>query len=261
MFDRSISPEGACVSICNHRSRQAWIAYHKAREVHADAVDAWVNAGQHGEPPAEPEMPDVKFYPGDPLICGRDKAMTRRALLDLDILASQLSAASDGLRGAGPGDARVSGSKDRPGISPTAVLIDRMLGDLFDAEDEWRQHRGYAPRTMRHQRGSHPRSRTIWWLGERLDDLLAHPDMASFARTVLNWETILRKTAKDDPAGGKTPVRCTRKTCGERRVAWDEESRKFQCGACGNLINQKELDRQEHEEIEELSTPELAETA
>jgi hypothetical protein len=67
----------------------------------------------------------VRFWPGDPLFCD-----------DLDVLASQLAAAADGYRGRAPGsgDGPVSETKTRA-KSPADVL-DRLVGYLFDAEDE-----------------------------------------------------------------------------------------------------------------------------
>jgi DNA-directed RNA polymerase subunit RPC12/RpoP len=256
VFEQSISPAGACVGPCNHRAREAWKTYHNAREEHANAMDAWVKAGRTGDAPRAPEPPEVRFFPGDPLMCGRCKAMALRALLDLDMLAGTVAAASDGHRGRGHSESPVSGSKARPSTSPTGDLLDKMLGSLLDAEDEWRQTCGYAPRDFREQRGNHRRSRTIGWLAEHLDALLADPDMVPFYRTVLNWETVLRKAAKDD--AGKTNIRCTK--CSQRRVSWDEESRHYRCGSCSTLISQKEHDRQEHEELGEAAAPELAET-
>lgn len=237
---------------CNIAAERAWNAYNEARDEYDDAMQAWATTPEvyRGDKPDEPEPPEQRFFPGDPLFCGRCLAAVRRSLLDLDVLAGVLAAQSDGLRGVGASEAKVSVSKSKPSLSPIADLLDRMLGDLLDVEDEWREACGYAPRDAREQRGTHRRSRTIGWLNDHLEAVLAHEDMTGFARTVFNWETVLRKMAKDDPASNRSPVRCPRVSCGERRVSWDPESRYYRCGACGNLLNEAEHDRKELEERE-----------
>ncbi|GIH51645.1 hypothetical protein Mro03_68240 [Microbispora rosea subsp. rosea] len=218
---------------------------------HADAVDAWYAAGGHGDPPAEPETPRVRFWPDSPLFCGRCAANARRTLLDLDVLASQFPATADGHRGrgAGGGEGRVSGTRTRPSVSPVTDVLDKMLGDLFDIEDEWRALRGYPGRESRGGRGAHPRSRTIGWLAERLEDVLAHEDMAGLPRKLSNWDRVLRHLAKDDRASTSSPVRCA---CGERAVGWDDEVHYYRCRSCGTQLNQDEHDRQAREEADAM---------
>ncbi|OPG13657.1 hypothetical protein B1L11_06630 [Microbispora sp. GKU 823] len=238
---------------CNHRNRTTWAAYQRAVEDHADQIDTWFRNGQEGEPPAEPDQPTIYWKPGNPLFCERDIAATRRSLLELDTQAAQLAATSDGHRArGGGGDGRVSGSKTSGSVSPAADILDRLVGDLFDVEDEWRSLRGYQPRptTPVGPRGSHPRSRTIGWLADHLADILAHEDMTGLPRKVFNWERILRHLNKDARPSTSSPIRCPRPTCGERRVAWDDERHYYACGACGNIIYETEHDEHEREQAE-----------
>jgi hypothetical protein len=91
-------------------------------------------------------------------------------------------------------------------------------------------------------RGAHPRSRTIGWLAERLADVLAHPDNVELPRRIYNWETVLRHLNKDDRDSTRSPIRCTRPDCGERRLGWDDEHHYYVCGACGHILYQDEHD-------------------
>ncbi|GAA0402863.1 hypothetical protein GCM10009530_63540 [Microbispora corallina] len=254
------TPDGACHGACNHRNRTTLAAYQRALEDHADATDTWYRNGQKGDPPAEPTVPDLRWYPGNPLFCARDVAAARRSLLELDTQAAQLAATSDGHRGLGTADGKVSGSKTTSSVSPVADILDRMLGDLLDAEDEWRQLRGYAsrPPAQRGPRGSHPRSRTIGWLADHLADMLAHPDFLQLPRTIYRWERVLRHLTKDDRTSPSSPIRCPRPTCGERRVSWDDERHYYACGACGNVLYQDEHDQHEREQAEAAEAARLA---
>ncbi|MFI7632437.1 hypothetical protein [Microbispora rosea] len=246
-------PAGSCRGSCNLRAARALLAHHEALVEHADAVDRWYAAGgSEQEFPPEPEAPRVRFWPGNPLFCGRCVANARRTLLDLDVLASQLAAAADGHRGraaSSAGEGRVSGTKVRPSVSPVTDVLDRLVGDLFDVEDEWRGLRGYPARQSNGGRGAHPRSRTIGWLAERLEDILGHEDMAGLPRKLSNWDRVLRHLAKDDRASTSSPVRCV---CGERRVGWDQELGYYVCGGCGTLLSVDEHDRQVREEADAM---------
>lgn len=263
-------PDWACRSLCNRNARRIvedyntqYAAWLKAREAHADAIDAWARAGEHGPPPAEPEepdQPDVRWRPGDPLVCERDRRIIARILIDLDMLAAMLAAHADGHRGAPASDySRVSGTKTAPSPSPAVDLLDQLLGDLLAVEDAWRTIRGYAPRDTQPARGAHLRSRTIAWLSTHLDEILAHPDTADeFGDTIIRWEARLRAATHDDPPT-KTLARCTRSDCGERRIVWDRETRYYRCAACGTLYTQAELDRLEWEQTG--ATPQEADAA
>src|SRR5690606_21223373 len=181
---RPYTPDGACHGQCNHKARQALATYQQALADHADAVDAWYRNGAEGEAPPDPEPPTIRWTPGDPLFCGRCLASTRRSLLELDTQAAQLAASDDGYR-TRSADAPVTGSRGTSSVSPAMDILDKLLGDLFEIEDAWRALRGYPPRpAARGPRGAHARTRTIGWIAEHLDDILAHPDMVDLPARV-----------------------------------------------------------------------------
>lgn len=257
-----VLPTGACRGSCNYRAAQEWTAYYRALDTHIAAYDQWIAGGQQGDPPDEPAQPKLTFYPGAPLFCERDVAATRRSLLELDTQAAQLAAHSDGQRGQGDGNGKISGSKTTPSISPTADILDRMLGDLFDLEDEYRQARAYPARVGSGKnsgpRGAHPRTKTISWLAAHIPGILELPDFIDLPRTVFNWERVLRRLNKDSRAAINSPIRCPGKSCGERRVKWDDEHHYYLCGACGNVLYQDEHDRHEEEQADAAEVARLA---
>lgn len=250
-FTPDLTPAGACHGPCNNHNRRAAQAHREAIDRHADEVDAWYRAGGHGTPPPEPEPPALRWIPGDPLFCTRCTAATRRTLGELDQLAAQVAATSDGYRT--PEQAgRVTGSKTTPSVSPLGEILDKLLGDLFEIEDTWRRLRGYAPRPAFKGRGAHPRSRTIAWIAEHLDGILAHPGMTWVPGKLLAWGRVLRRLAKDDPLTVLSPIRCPSPTCGERRIRWDEERGYYVCGACQRILYEHEHDEYAREQAAAL---------
>jgi len=235
-------------------TRRAYEAYRQAIIEHADAMDAWVEAGEVGDPPEEPSLPDVEARQGEPRFCGRCKALIKVALLDLDNLASELQAGADGHRGNVP-EGRVSGSRSSGSPSPTADLLDKLYGFLADVEDEWRDTWGYAPRTDRVHRGAHPRSRRIAWLSERLEGILGSEEHVKFGLEVLRWEVVLREQMREDSVGTKSPIRCPH--CSERRVVRQKEGF-WQCGACTMLLSDPVERQQRHDQGVELETKQEA---
>ncbi|MEV7808953.1 hypothetical protein AB0O28_38980 [Microbispora sp. NPDC088329] len=148
----------------------------------------------------------------------------------------------------------MSGTETRPSVSPVTDVLDRLVGDLFDVEDEWRQLRGYPGRPS-NGGGAHHHSRTIGWLAERLEDILAHEQMAGLPRMLHNWDRVLRHLAKDDRASTSSPVRCA---CGERNVGWDQELPYYRCRSCGTLLNPDEHDHQVQEQVDAVEAVEAA---
>lgn len=222
-----------CVGPCNNAARRTLAAYERAIMEHADAIDAWVAAGELGEPPAEPEQPSMTARGGEPHWCTQCSSLVRAALLDLDVLASELAARADGHRG-GIQEGRVSGSRGAASPSPIADTLDRLYGFLADVEDEWRHACGYAQRINRTHRGAHPRSRTIGWLSEHLGNLLADEDHVKSGLDILRWETVLRALAKEEPVGSVSPIRCPR--CSTYKQVMREQEHHWACKACGRLI-------------------------
>lgn len=244
-----ISPE-ACCGPCNNTARRLIADYECALDEYVELLDKWIAAGQKGKEPAEPVEPDVEVHGGDPLFCRKCRALVRAALLDLDQLAAELCASSDGHRGSIP-EGRVSGSRRAGSLSPVADILDRLYGDLTDVEDEWRQRWGFASRTHRSHRGAHPRSRCIGWLSEQLDGILATPDHVEIAAKVLNWEIVLRNLLAEDPVGSKSPARCGR--CSERRIVRQREGY-WQCGACTTIYSDAVERQLRHDQGVELES-------
>ncbi|MFI7125970.1 hypothetical protein ACIBQ1_09770 [Nonomuraea sp. NPDC050153] len=244
-----ISPESCC-GPCNNAARKTIAAYEQALETHVVEVDEWIAGGQHGACPPAPEEPSVDPTPGEPIFCGRCKGLIRAALLDLDVLASELAARSDGHRGSIQ-EGRVSGSRGSASPSPTADALDKLYGFLADVEDEWRGACGYAPRINRTHRGAHPRSRTIGWLSEHLNNLLADEDHIKSGLDILRWETVLRALAKEEPVGSVSPIRCPR--CATLRQVVREQEHHWACRSCGRLIpdwEERELRDKQGRELE-----------
>jgi hypothetical protein len=227
----------ACAGPCNHQARKAAAAYDQALDAHIVEVDKWIAAGRHGDCPPAPAEPVIECTPGDPLWCARCKSLVRSALLDLDVLASELAARADGHRGRVT-EGRVSGSKGAPSPSPTADALDKLYGFLADVEDEWRHTCDYAPRVNRTHRGAHPRSRTIGWLSERLGDILADDDHIKTGLDILRWEIVLRALANEEPIGSTSPIRCPR--CATYKQVMREQEHHWACKACGRLIPDRE---------------------
>ncbi|MFI7644082.1 hypothetical protein [Nonomuraea sp. NPDC049400] len=243
-----MSSTNACNGPCNNTARRLIADYERALDGYVELLDEWIAGGQQGEEPAEPMAPELTVYEGEPLFCRRCRALVRAALLDLDQLATELSARSDGHRGSVP-EGRVSGSRTSGSPSPTADLLDALYGDLTDVEDEWRQRWGFAPRTHRAHRGADPRSRCIGWLSERLDGILAAEEHIGFAARVLRWEVVLRERLQEDSVGTKSPIRCPR--CSERRVVREREGY-WQCGACTMMLSDPVERQQRHDQGVEL---------
>lgn len=98
-----------CSGPCGNPARRARAAFKQALDEYVAAMEAWT-AGELAKEPTMPLEPDVREALGEPLFCGRCKAKIHMALLDLDNLAAELQAQSDGHRGGVPGE-RVSHSR------------------------------------------------------------------------------------------------------------------------------------------------------
>lgn len=221
----------ACAGPCNGGSREAWGVFLAAREAHADAVDRWVREGTKGSPPPEPVEPEVSWRPGEPLVCGRCRATTRRALLEVDGLAAVVSARGDGLRPASRWS-RVSGSRPKPAVSPDAELLDELVGGLLEFEDRGRALLRCGERVVGARSGV-ARGRAVSWLVEQLDSVLAREELSGLVEWSLDWEGRLRRAVEEEPPGW-TPARCR---CGERSLRWDAKVGYFVCGACGSHVS------------------------
>lgn len=219
----------ACVGPCNARSREVLGRHLAARERHADAVDKWVADGQKGECPPEPVAPSIEWQPGEPRVCGTCRSSTRAALLEVDVLASQLSREADGHRPPVKWS-RVSGSRPKPPMSPVGELLDDLVGDLLEFEDGHRAAMRWPARAGV-GRGADVRSRSVSYLVDHLPGVLAREELVGLVDVSLNW---LRRLSEEP---GWSPARCR---CGERVLNWDAKAGFFICSACGRHVSQVE---------------------
>lgn len=183
-----------------------------------------------GEPPPEPEVPEVRWRPGEPLVCGRCRATTRRALQEVDALASVVASRGDGLRPQSRWS-RVSGTRPHGSPSPDADMLLELTGELLGFEDRGRAALGCGPRLTGSLSGV-ARGRAAAWLVEQLDSVLAWEELVELIDWSLAWESRLRRAVGEEP--GWTPARCR---CGERNLRWDGQVGYFVCGACGNHVS------------------------
>lgn len=234
MFDLSISPAGACVGPCNHRAREAWRTFHKARLDHADAVDAWMTQGQQGEPPAEPEQPEIRFWDGAPLVCDTDNARVRSALSDLDELMTLRLLFSDG-HSAGEPPERVSGSPEPASPSPAYDDLNALLRWLREMETAYRATQMGWLATPYRGESAPALTSAVGWLTLHLDGILAHPELAAdFVHGVLSWHRRTDSAAKSKPRRRTRQMRCPQCSLatlsqmdGEDRI----ECRNRECGS------------------------------
>ncbi|MFI9841602.1 hypothetical protein ACIHFD_31520 [Nonomuraea sp. NPDC051941] len=177
-------------------------------------VDAWLfvdertssfSGGEVGEPPVEPEVPEVRWRTGEPFVCSRCMATTRRALLEVRRLAAEVAADADGLRAASRWS-RVSGTRPHGSPSPVGDLLHDLTKDLLDFEARYLKVRGWpAPVSVSH--GADARGRAVAFLVEHLESVLAVEELDGLVEVALGWE----RRIGDGP--GWTPARCR---CGER---------------------------------------------
>jgi hypothetical protein len=231
----------ACPGPCNARHRKA----QEALDAYAEAVRLWEKY-PIGNPPAEPEVPTVSPWPGEPVYCGRCQALIRRELAELDDLAAIRLAGADGHR-RGPGAERVAGSRGTPSPSPSVDDIDELASMLRGWESVARGQDDTPPR-----RGFLAREITtvICWLIAHLDEILAREEIAAdFATEVRIWHKRLCASEKAGTGRHHLPVPCRR--CGQKSLEAAEGEEYVECvnmnfgdhgGRCGLLLSRDEYD-------------------
>lgn len=213
--------------------------------MHADLVDEWVRKGEVGELPAEPEVPEVRWRPGEPLVCGRCVASVRAALLEVDGFAAQLARAADGFRPPSKWS-RVSGSRPKPAVSPVGDLLEKLTGGLLDFEGRARVWLGAGSRPSG-VRSAVARSRAVGWLTEsgRLESVLVREELVGLVDFALSWRLVLERMVGDEPPSW-TPARCR---CGERSFRWDAGAGFYVCAACGAHVSEGEASARVESEV------------
>lgn len=245
-----------CIGPCNSKARRAWSDYERAfaawqttYDAYAEAMEAGTAEGDPPEPPAEPNIPVVA---GAPVLCRRCTTAVLSALSELDHLAGQLQANIDGHRGQAGSDQEQTGKRGKasttPSVDPRVDELDALYRDLTAAEDWWRGVRGYSARPYMGEKGeqplhagSHPRSMTLSWLGERIDQILLHPDCGKFGLQLLVWQRRLRELTHSAPIPRRRAAHCPE--CGRATL--------FRCDhgdtECHNPDCRKVLHEEEYE--------------
>lgn len=235
----------ACPGPCNAQARAAWASYDDAAALHAAEMQLHTD----GPRPEPPQPPSVPVTPGQPVWCPRCARLLRAALQELDDIAAMLAAGVDGHR-----EAALAGPNGTKPMQHTAIIetLDELLGWLFQAEDEWRRYRGYAPRPHR-ARGAHARAMSVGWLAEHWGDLLLDRWSETVGLEVLRWQRRLRALAKADPTSRRSPIECPR--CRERQVQRRDDY--WECASCGRLMNETEHNDEYARQAAELAQQEV----
>jgi hypothetical protein len=227
--------EDPCAGPCNSRARKAWKDYEAALAVWKTAdetYEAAIQAGADdaGDRPEHPAEPNIKVWYGDPVFCRRCASNIRTALAGLDHLAGLLAAQVDGMRGLPSMEKETTGKRGKastaPSVDPGVDDLDEMFRFLTGAEDWWRQvNPSYGPRPYMGEAGeqplhagSHPRSRTLGWLGDHFTEILQHAGCGQFGLQVLLWERRLQDATKSRPELRHLAARCPRPHCGQRTL-------------------------------------------
>ncbi|MDL4812802.1 hypothetical protein [Actinomadura opuntiae] len=263
---------GECPGACNSRYRRAWTEHEdthaawrrqcaKASE-DAAAILATVPEGEDPGPdvydalfaitlpadpddpgaptrlPDPPEEPTVACTLGEPVWCASCVRRIRAALVDIGDLAARLEAWADGHRGAGSGEHTSTRRASAPSPSPVTDELDKLYGLLADVERLWREHAGHPQRPNR-SRGGDARQRTLEYLLEQSDHILANPGSTRFGQGVIAWQVKLQRMSKTDPVVRSRPGRCPR--CGWVNVLYLEDGiTKCRNGKCGRYLSEEE---------------------
>lgn len=251
-----------CPGICNNNWRKAWANYHQAvADWLALAQQAITKATENAETiislpapddltrehikalrlPERPTEPTLAVTLGDPIFCPRCKPRIRRALDEVDRLASLLDSWADGHRGAVSGE-KVSRSSSAPASpSPISVILDTLYQEVTDMEDEWREARGYSKVRRGTSRGAHGRTLAIAFILDHFTGIFLSEDHIGFCLRVLTWERLLLAQTKSDPVVRSRPGRCPR--CRLVNTLQTRDDGITECTSCGRLLSEPEYER------------------
>jgi hypothetical protein len=254
-----------CPGRCNNAYRRAADAYktaltawETAEQRHTADLAEWEdarrrNAATAGPRPRakhgpDPEPPNIKPWPGDPIWCTRCAAAIGSALAALDELLPLRLAQADGY--GAPGDYTagrvIHTTADPPSPSPGHDDLDEVLDWLRTWEAHYRKLRGWPPPPRRGMTADALTS-TLAWLGARLSGLLAHPDVAdTFGAGVQWWHHRLQNATHTRPPLSKKPAPCRR--CGRHSLFFHDDALRptIRCHAdadtCGLIMTTGEYD-------------------
>jgi len=217
---RKPPPGSPCPLSCNTRWRQA----QEILNSYAAVVLAW-EADPIGNPPAEPEVGEVRPWLGDPVLCPRCQSQVRQELAELSDLAAIADAENTGHRH-GPDADRISGSKAAPSPSPVADDLDELASILRDWQavalgmDETPARTGFL-------------MSEIATLCARLSSLhftklMSNADVAaSFAEEVRQWHKRLTGQTKAGTGVHHKPRPCPR--CSRMSLTWRDGTSYVSC--------------------------------
>jgi len=230
---RPIGPP--CPSRCNIRWRQL---VKEPLDAFGKAMKAW-QEDPAGMPPEEPEVPDLRPWPGDPVLCQRCQSQVKTELAELADLADIMEMENTGHRH-GPDADRVSGSRHAPSPSPVADDLDELASVLRD----WQ--------AVALEMGDTP-ARTGFLLsevgtlcarlaGRYFPKLANNPDVAaSFAEEISQWHRRFTAQAKAGTGLHHKREPCPR--CGRYSLTWRDGDTYVACSAreCARMLSLDEF--------------------
>ena len=225
--------DGGCPGSCNDQPRATLDAYRTVLVAYDAAVLARMENPLLPEP-QRPEQPEVRLWPGDPILCGKCSGRCRRELTELSDLAAIAEAEFTGQR-RGPEGQRVSGSRHSPSPSPVADDLDELGSILRDWEAVARgtdtlPRRGYL-------------AGEIATLCSRLATacfpaLIENRDVAmDFASEVHQWHRKFRDMTRTGTGRHQKNRPCPR--CDRYSLVWTEGDSHIECQtpSCGRLLS------------------------
>lgn len=230
-----------CPGPCNGASRKALEVWKATAQAHAAAMSRLPDGV---EPLPAPQRPDVKFWMGEPVWCGKCASWIRVAVSQLDHLAALRVTQEPDARIAGP-EAPVSVSRSRP--SPSRMLDD--VDELTDWALNWEEIVAGDTAMPRHGFLALVRTEALAWLGERCERILLNPDIAQdFGEEVRGWHRELTEKTRAGTGFKHVKTKCPR--CGLFTLYEESGSNYVQCknndfqgkGApCGQLLSREEM--------------------
>lgn len=228
---RERKPAGPpCPGGCNSR----WRRVQELLTAYEAQLATWQEAPT-GNPPAEPEVSEVRPWLGDPVLCQRCQSQTRQELGELSDLAAVLDAENTGFRH-GPDAERVRGSKHAP--SPSAIVED--LDELAHVLRGWQtvamNAEDIPPRAgylMTELDTLTKRLASIYFTRLMGDQSVA----ADFAHEIRSWHRRLTAEAKAGTGTHQKRAPCPR--CERFSLFWRDGDRYVGCRTpvCGRMLS------------------------
>jgi hypothetical protein len=239
---RRTAATAPCPGSCN----TPWRKQQQALDDYQQAVEAWAQ-NPAGNPPQEPVIvKPLSPWPGDPVFCGRDAAVLRRQLKEIDDAASLCAAEADGHRSRPAGE-RIRGSKSAPSPSPHLDDLDELAHMLRGWEAVARGDEDTPPRRGRLATEI---TTVVAWLTVHFDTLIQNRDVAlDFAKEIREWHRRLARTGSLGTSRRPSPVPCPR--CGTKSLEIEDGATYVECvngdweqvgRRCGQLISRGEYD-------------------